>query len=178
MTQLLLCFAGFIVFTKRCDLIGPALSITTAIGCYGGGYLPACLCSWSRDGRVGHFFPGPGTSRAFFPYSFLNELWLDHNFVSSNRAELEPGQNKGRAKTRPGQNKGLQILSSNFYHFNCYICLAVPHTLWRYLSLLHNTCKLLLNGAFILELMMKSIWFWSMKILKVLCEYRAYFLNN
>ena len=137
-----------------------------------------CLCIRLRDGRVGHFFPGPGTSRAFFPYSFLNELWLDHNFVSSNRAELEPGQNKGRAKTRPGQNKGLQILSSNFYHFNCYICLAVPHTLWRYLSLLHNTCKLLLNGAFILELMMKSIWFWSMKILKVLCEYRAYFLNN
>ena len=147
---------------------------------YDDGYIikPLSALSQNRDGRVGHFFPGPGTSRAFFPYSFLNELWLDHNFVSSNRAELEPGQNKGRAKTRPGQNKGLQILSSNFYHFNCYICLAVPHTLWRYLSLLHNTCKLLLNGAFILELMMKSIWFWSMKILKVLCEYRAYTLNN
>ena len=131
-----------------------------------------------RDGRVGHFFPRPGTSRAFFPYSFLNELWLDHNFVSSNRAEPGPGQNKGRAETRPCQIKGLQILSSNFYHFNCYICLAVPHILCRYLSLLHNTCKLLLNGAVILELMMKSIWFWSMKILKVLCEYRAYTLNN
>ena len=117
----------------------------------------------SRDGRVGHFFPGPGTSRAFFPYSFLNELWLDHNFVSSNRAEPGPGQNKGRAETRPCQIKGLQILSSNFYHFNCYICLAVPHILCRYLSLLHNTCKLLLNGAVILELMMKSIWFWSRK---------------
>ena len=110
---------------------------------------PAIICHLQYAlgmGELDIFSPGRVRAELFSPYYFLNGLYLDHNFASSNRAE--PGL---------GQNKGLQILSSNFYHFNCYICLAVPHILCRYLSLLHNTCKLLLNGAFILELMMKSI---------------------
>ena len=121
-------------------------------------------------GKLDIFFLGRAQAKLFSPYSFLNGLWLDQNFVSSNRAEPWPDQNKGRAETGPGQNKWLQILNSHFYHSNCYICLAVPHILCRCLSLLHNTCKPLLNGAFILDLMRKPIWFWSMKILKVLCR--------
>ena len=34
-------------------------------------------------GKLDIFFPGWVWAKLFFPYSFLNELRLDHNFVSS-----------------------------------------------------------------------------------------------
>ena len=71
--------------------------------------------------------------------------------------------------------------SSHFYQFNWYICLAVPHILCRYLSISHSICKPLfkplVNGTFSLLLMMRSIRFLSMKIIKVLCENLAYNLH-
>ena len=48
-----------------------------------------------RHRRARHFFSRAGPGPSISPYSFLNKLRLDHNFVSSNRAKPGPGENKG-----------------------------------------------------------------------------------
>ena len=108
------------------------------------------------------FFPlaGPG----FF------SLRLDHNFVSSNWAK------PSRVKF-----KGLLIFRAVISIISIVIYVLICPTYYVDTWVSHSTCKPLLkpllNEAFILVLMMKSLLFWSMKILKVLCENWAYNLN-
>ena len=125
-----------------------------------------CTVVWHR-GYIGHgraenfFLPGWA---GFFP------LRLDHNFVSSNWAK------PSRVKF-----KGLLIFRAVISIISIVIYVLICPTYYVDTWVSHSTCKPLLkpllNEAFILVLMMKSLLFWSMKILKVLCENWAYNLN-
>ena len=107
------------------------------------------------------FLPGWA---GFFP------LRLDHNFVSSNWAK------PSRVKF-----KGLLIFRAVISIISIVIYVLICPTYYLDIWVSHSTCKPLLkpllNEAFILVLMMKSLLFWSMITLKVLCENWSYNLN-